>query len=138
MLTPTQIAGIKEYATSNRDEIVAVYLYGSVAERADNALSDVDLAILLRERLKRDAVDIERDAAVAFQRLFEREVDVRALTKETGLPFLGKIFRRGVCIANTDEEYATDFRAVMIPRILDFEYFLTRHHFAYDNNATTF
>lgn len=126
-LTPTQIAGIKEYCTTHRDEIAAVYLYGSMAEGVADVLSDIDLAVLLHEPLKRDAFDIECDATTAFQKLFEREVDVRALTGKTSLPFLEEVLRDHILIAASDDDARAEFESRTIQRIIDFRPALTQY-----------
>lgn len=119
-LTPAQIAGIKAYAQAHRDEIVAVYLYGSVAQGVASALSDIDIAVLLREPLKRDAFDIGLEATVALQRLFDQETDVQVLTRDTGLPFLEEVLRDHILIAVHDDEYRAEFESRAVQRIFDF------------------
>lgn len=126
-LTPVQIAGIKKYAARSRDEIVAVYLYGSMAEGVASPLSDVDLAILLHEPLKRDAFAVEREAYVALGRLFDREVDVRTLTRNTSLPFLEEALGDHVLLAVNDEDYRAEFESQASQRIFDFRPVLTEY-----------
>lgn len=120
-LTPAQTTGIKAYADAHSDEVVAIYLYGSMVEGVANALSDVDLVILLREPLKRDAFDIQIDATVALQRLFDQETDVQVLTRATGLPFLEEVFKYAQSIAVNDAHYAAIYRSVMTMQIIDFQ-----------------
>lgn len=119
-LTPAQIAGIQAYAASHRDEIVAVYLYGSIAEGVANSLSDIDLAILLREPLKRDAFSIERETYVALNRLFDREADVRTLTRNTSLPFVEEVLRDHVLVVVNDDDARAEFESQAFGRISDF------------------
>ena len=120
IVVPQKISAVRKYAKTHRDTIVAVYLYGSTAEGTATVLSDIDLAILLREPLKRDALVIERKAQIAFQRLFEPEVDVRALTEKTSLPFLEEVLRDHVLLAVNDDEYRAEFESRAFARIIDF------------------
>ncbi len=47
MLDATQITALQQYFKT-QEKIIAVYLYGSFARGTNNALSDIDLAVMLR------------------------------------------------------------------------------------------
>lgn len=51
MLDPSQIDAIRQYARSDRN-LVAVYVFGSVARGAERSDSDVDLAVQVREPIE--------------------------------------------------------------------------------------
>ena len=63
------------------EEIIAVYLFGSHAQRKDNNLSDVDLGLLLREDVSAVRQHELRLELISFfsQVLSERRVDVVVL-----------------------------------------------------------
>lgn len=121
IMTPAQKDAIHAVIAGNR-EIVAVYLYGSYAEGTANRLSDIDIAVLVREPLVRSAFDLRLDLTLALNKLFPHiEIDVRVITHETSLPFLEEVLRDRVQLAVNDEEYRADFESGAIQHILDFQ-----------------
>ncbi len=121
IITSAQKDAIRVVTAGNR-EIAAVYLYGSYAEGTANRLSDIDIAVLLREPPGRPASDVRLDLTVELGKLFsDVEVDVQIITYETGLPFLEEVLRDRILIAVNDEEYRADFESGAFRRILDFQ-----------------
>jgi len=72
----SQIAELVRSALADRDDLVALYLFGSVATGVVHALSDVDVAVLL-------AGDLDEDE------LFVRGLEIGALL-ETALRSIGR------------------------------------------------
>ena len=65
---------------AEQPDVVAAYLYGSVARGQANALSDVDVAVLLQPGLDNEsAVERQLELAVALSRFSNREVQVMLL-----------------------------------------------------------
>ncbi len=73
------IDGMTAYLAGQPD-IDAAYLYGSVARGQANALSDVDIAVLLQPGLDAEtAVERQLELTVALSRFSDREVQVTLL-----------------------------------------------------------
>jgi predicted nucleotidyltransferase len=58
-------------------QLIAAYLFGSLAEETDHSLSDVDVALLFPHDTERaTAVDVQLQIAAALEGLCRRPVDV--------------------------------------------------------------
>ncbi len=81
-----------------RAEIVAAYLFGSVAAGKAHKFSDVDVALLLAEPIDRNqAWDIMLEAMGEAEEAFGRRADV-AIINQVGLVFAFQILKNGAVI----------------------------------------
>ncbi|MBM3134803.1 MAG: nucleotidyltransferase domain-containing protein [Chloroflexi bacterium] len=90
------VAGLAEFFAQQPDVVVA-YLFGSVAKGTARAQSDVDVAVLLDERL----TPLERGghylALLGLDRFADRSLDVRLLNETTPL-FCSQVVKHGQVI----------------------------------------
>ncbi|MGQ9628980.1 MAG: type VII toxin-antitoxin system MntA family adenylyltransferase antitoxin [bacterium] len=104
------------------DDIVAAYLFGSYAQGKEDALSDVDIALLVRDEvLKRDwrwGVEVHFMGEVE-DILGTDEVDVVILNK-VPLSFRFEIISTGNLLASSDEEARTDFEVRTMQEYWDY------------------
>ncbi|MBM4422316.1 MAG: nucleotidyltransferase domain-containing protein [Chloroflexi bacterium] len=86
-----------------RTEIVAAYLFGSVAAGKAHKFSDVDVALLLAERVDSNtAWDIRLEAMGEAEAAFGRRADVVTIN-EVGLVFGFQILKTGSVIYARDQ-----------------------------------
>jgi predicted nucleotidyltransferase len=103
--------------------IASAYLFGSVAAGKAGPLSDVDIALLLKEDAPkgRDLIHTEDYLAYRLAKaLGVREVDVMDLNSQ-GLVFQHNVLRTGKLIYDADHSFRVKFVASVISRFCDFE-----------------
>lgn len=118
----------KIQALLEKEELVAVYLFGSRAEGTANEQSDYDFGILFDSSAKMD------DIAVALLELEERMTDI--LNSEVDVVLLNTasieqkymVISQGVLIYSKNEDERTDFEDIAIKEYLDFKPFLEIYH----------
>ena len=106
----------------NKEDIIAVYLFGSYASGKARSRSDIDLAILLGSR----------DRAVITRRLDKYLIDLsRMLRKDmhlTAMNFaseelLKQIFKKGNCLIVNDSKKLAYFTMIAYSKIVNFHYY---------------
>ncbi|MCA8969355.1 MAG: nucleotidyltransferase domain-containing protein [Planctomycetes bacterium] len=103
------IACLQRYFET-RSDVVAVYLFGSVARGVDTPKSDVDVGIFFgsfaRDELQRlgDLEDIRAD----LETMLARTVDVIAVDRASP-DFLHRMLRDGIVIADHDHQARLEF-----------------------------
>jgi predicted nucleotidyltransferase len=106
----------------NYEQIAFAYLFGSVATGEQTALSDIDIAIYLRQ-----GAHFSFDDTLQFQgdccRILKRnDVDVLVLNKTRNLILLEDVIRKGKIIYNTDQNLIDDFELKTLHLVCDFKY----------------
>lgn len=87
MTTPDDVSGKIIAALQDRQDLIAVYLFGSAAQGSAHALSDVDVAVLFVDSLPAKAVFAHTlEIGTILEGLFPQPVDVVALNRAP--PFL--------------------------------------------------
>jgi len=105
-----------------REEVVAVYLFGSVARGTEDHLSDVDLAVLLRVDMpKQQMWRLEDALAVEVSDILSTdEVDFFVINLAP-LHAQFEIIATGRLLYSADENARTDFEVWVMNRYWDFE-----------------
>ena len=109
---------IKDYF-SHRDNIAAVYLFGSHAVGKERSDSDVDIAILfLSEETGhiRESID---NYLVDLSRLLKKEIHPVVLN-HAGELLLEQILNKGKCIVVNDQRKLALFKIAAFAKIFDF------------------
>lgn len=109
---------------AKQSEIIAIYLYGSCARGTNNALSDIDIAVMvdrLDEQVSRQHLDFIGKMMEIFQ---TDNVDVQLLTSQTP-PTLARDMIRGIVIYCHDDKKRVAVEAEILSRYQDFEPFLS-------------
>lgn len=99
--------------------LVAVILYGSYGTERQDALSDVDLALVFRKDAQPRAADRLRLTGLVIDLLDEDEVSLTFLGRAP-LPFQHEVLRTGRPILVRDDEAFADFRERVVSRYCDF------------------
>ena len=115
-------------AFANDDRIEAVWLFGSRARREADALSDVDLAVLVRADLDVPALwDGQLEwTGLAVKVLGTDEVAVQPLNR-VPVGVRDPILRDARLLWSRSPEVAADFEALTRREYLDFEPYLARY-----------
>lgn len=113
---------------AGRNEVVAAYLFGSVARGEARANSDVDVAVLLAAGEPADAKS--HDALFALQDDLEerlhRRVDLVAMNGAP-LDLLHRVLRDGVLVGDADPARRAEFEVQVRTQYLDFLPLLLRY-----------
>ncbi|HLQ38738.1 MAG TPA: nucleotidyltransferase domain-containing protein [Planctomycetota bacterium] len=103
------IALLRRYF-AGRQDLVAAYLFGSVARGEARATSDIDVGILLRKGKPRELADFDPVFAIQadLEREFRRKVDVVSMN---GAPadLLHRILRDGIVVHDQDHRRRVEF-----------------------------
>ncbi len=101
VITNELVEGLKQIF---RSHLVSVVLYGSVARGSDTAESDIDIAILLKEKANRNEMDLLLDFGVEMDLKYDKvfsliDIDYYEFVKwENMLPFYKNMKQDGVIL----------------------------------------
>jgi uncharacterized protein len=104
-----------------RQEIVAVFLFGSHARGRARETSDVDLAVLVDPQAKVDDFELKRDLMIGLSRILRKEIHPVILNR-AGETLTAQVFRHGKCVYNSKPGILSEFRTVQFSKIADFAY----------------
>jgi hypothetical protein len=107
---------------AGREEVVAVYLFGSYARGEADHLSDLDIALLLRPDLPREAMwrlGLRLDVEVCDV-LGTDDVDVVVLNTAP-LEAQFEVIRTGILLYSNDEGIRTEYEVLMMSAYWDFK-----------------
>lgn len=105
----------------SHEEVVAAYIYGSVARGQEREESDIDLGLLLRDDFVPDGLYPARLAEeIARGCGLRQEVDIRTLN---GMPltFLHQVLRHGVLVFTRDDRRRAEFETRVYDMYLDYK-----------------
>ena len=126
---PSTIQGIREKLTpvfEKYPEVLAAYLFGTVASGKASGLSDVDLAILVQDPNDFSFVrklTIHGDCCRALNR---DDIDLVVINQLRNLVLIEDIIRNGLLLRDVKKEWREDFELKMLHRACDFKYQRTR------------
>ena len=104
---------------SAKNEVVAVYLFGSFAQGKARRTSDVDIGILLNSNdpdlFKKNQIRYLKDLG----RLLRKDIHP-VILNTTGEMLMHQIFAKGKCIVDNEHRKHAEFRMVMFSRIAAF------------------
>ena len=106
----------------NKEEIIAVYLFGSYAEGKERYLSDIDIGILMDSK-DRDFVTRRRnDYMVELARILRKDIHPVILNSASE-ELLKQIFSKGQCIIVNNSRELAQYTMVMFVKIAEFAYY---------------
>jgi uncharacterized protein len=112
------LAGLTAYLTGQSD-VLAAYLYGSVARGQANSLSDVDVAVLLTADLDQEALLERQVSLMADLACFaDREVQVTVLN-DAAPHFAYEVLRDGRLLCEPDPAARIAFEVRAMKRYFD-------------------
>ncbi|MEW6218596.1 MAG: nucleotidyltransferase domain-containing protein [Thermodesulfobacteriota bacterium] len=104
---------------SFRPEVLAVYVFGSVAAGRERPGSDVDIAVLLQSARNLDRKALLDQWLPDLCRLLRRDVDILVLNDASDVARM-QVFRRGRLVLAVDPGQLARFRMTSLVQYLDF------------------
>lgn len=127
---------------SNKQDVVAVYVFGSHAAGKARPTSDVDIAILFdtyRKEINRACCD---GYLADLSRRLRKDIHLIVMNS-AGEEIVRQILTKGKCLVVNDAEYLSRYKMVMLSRIIDFTFLqrqmqegFTRNLLSEDNPST--
>jgi uncharacterized protein len=112
---------IKDYF-SHRNNIAAVYLFGSHVAGKERPGSDVDIAVLFQNRDPEPMIDSIDTYMVDLSRLLKKDIHPVVLN-HAGETLLLQILNKGKCIVINDQRKLALFKVEAFAKIFDFTYY---------------
>ena len=106
----------------NKEEVIAVYLFGSYAVGKEQTFSDVDLGILFDEMDKDLSFKRRTDYLIELGRLLRKDIHPVILNSASE-ELLRQIFSNGKCILINDAKKLAAHKMVMLVKIAEFAYY---------------
>ena len=106
----------------NKEDIIAVYLFGSYASRKARSCSDIDLAILFDCR---DRAIINRrldEYLIELSRILRKDIHLTAMNFASE-ELLKQIFKKGKCLIVNDSKKLANFTMTAYSKIVNFHYY---------------
>jgi len=113
------LSTISSYLEQNLKEVVAAYLYGSLA--AGLPFSDIDLGVLIKNNLGQ-TLKFELDLENRLEKIVKYSVDVRVLNGAP-LSFCQNVIRHRKVILDRDPNFRADFEGQVLKQYFDLAYF---------------
>lgn len=92
-------------------EVAGVFLYGSQVRKTSGILSDVDLAVLLTDKVKSKSFDLQLEYINAVQEIIREDLaaDVKILNPQQALMYQAEVINKGQLIVNNQPEEVEQF-----------------------------
>jgi len=117
-----QLAALAASLRERDEEIVAVYLFGSQARGGADRLSDVDIAVLLRDGHSQEWLwAVEDELAIAVCDSLQRDDVDLVILNTAPLTFQFEVIATGELLLSNDEAARTDFEVAVMTRYWDFK-----------------
>lgn len=103
--------------------IASAYLFGSYAKGRTGPMSDVDIAVLLKDNAPKGRELIHKEDYLAYRieaALQAKEIDLIELNRQ-GLIFVHNVLKTGKLIYDADSDFRIRFVAKVISDYCDFE-----------------
>jgi predicted nucleotidyltransferase len=117
---------LREILTSTGSEVVAAYLFGSVARGTEGEGSDVDVAVLLRRGAPRSLADLPLDLESALEGAVGRPVQVVVLSSAPP-DLVHRVLRDGRLLLDRDPSFRVRFEVRLRNLFFDLQPVLRRY-----------
>ncbi len=109
----------------NKEEVIAIYLFGSYAEGREHDLSDIDIGIILDGRDSAFFHERRDMYTVELGRITRKDIDC-VILNSAGEVLLRQVFLKGKCILVRDKRKLALHKTVMFSRIAELGYYRSR------------
>ena len=106
----------------NKEEVIAVYLFGSYAEGKERYLSDIDIGILMDSKDRDFLTRRRNDYMVELARILRKDIHPVILNSASE-ELLKQIFSKGQCIIVNKSRELARYTMVMFVKIAEFAYY---------------
>ena len=110
---------------SNKDEVVAVYLFGSYASGKNRTFSDIDIGILLNRADPESVNQQKMGYLTELSRIIRKDVHPVILNFASEV-LMKQIFSKGRCILINDSKKLAKYKMSMYAKIADYAYYLNK------------
>ena len=110
---------------SNKDEVVAVYLFGSYASGKNRTFSDIDIGILLNRADPESVNQQKMRYLTELSRIIRKDVHPVILNFASEV-LMKQIFSKGRCILINDSKKLAKYKMSMYAKIADYAYYLNK------------
>jgi uncharacterized protein len=110
---------------SNKDEVVAVYLFGSYASGKNRTFSDIDIGILLNRADPESVNQQKMGYLTELSRIIRKDVHPVILNFASEV-LMKQIFSKGRCILINDSKKLAKYKMTMYAKIADYAYYLNK------------
>ncbi len=112
---------------SRKDNVILAYLFGSTVRGDTGRLSDVDIGVLLDEKLsKKDRFDLELKLISEIAILIKKNKIDLVVLNEAPLLLAHNIIKNGI-ILKSDEIERVKFETKILSMYIDEKYYIKRH-----------
>lgn len=103
-----------------QEEIIFAYLYGSLAKKTDNKLSDIDLAIYIDENKKPPSSNFgyRSDLIYDLQKFSKKDIDLIILN-EVSITLAFNVIKEGKLLFTKSKRIRTEFHDKTMNKYLD-------------------
>jgi hypothetical protein len=109
------------------EKVKLAYLFGSSAAGRAGKLSDVDIAVLLDERLTaKERLELELELISCLSSILKTDKIDLVVMNEAPLPLKYNIIKKGIILKSADETLRVKKEAEILSRYLDRKYFEER------------
>jgi predicted nucleotidyltransferase len=119
-----KLPGLVDLVSADTD-VVALFVFGSLASGELKPLSDIDLGVLLDKRLdKTDRFNKHLDLIGKFTGFFNTEEIDTIILNDAPMRFVVKVLSTGKLLFERDRPVLVDFYDKSVKNFLDFKYFI--------------
>ena len=112
---------------SNKDSIISAYLFGSTVRGDTGRLSDIDIGVMLDEKLsKKDRFDMELKLISEITILINKNKIDLIILNEVPLILAYNIIKNGIILKSNEIE-RVKFETKILSRYLDEKYYIEKH-----------
>ena len=105
----------------DKNDVIAVYLFGSYSIGMEKPYSDLDIGILLKHQSVRKAIAQQMIFMTDLGRILRKDIHP-VIMNSSGEMLLEQIFKKGKCLLINDKTEHAKFKMTAISKILDFSY----------------
>jgi predicted nucleotidyltransferase len=117
---------IKHYF-EDRQEIAAIYLFGSYALGKERHMSDVDVGVLLNHKYFKSSEILKEQYILQLGRILRKDIHP-VILNSAGEVLLKQILGKGKLVLVKDSKFHKEFNMVSISKIIDFSFYLKKMH----------
>ncbi len=112
---------------SSKDSVILAYLFGSTVRGDTGRLSDVDIGVLLDEKLsKKDRFDLELKIISEIATLIKKNKIDLIVLNEAPLLLAHNVIKDGIILKSTETE-RVKFETKILSMYMDEKYYIKRH-----------
>ncbi|MDJ1422734.1 MAG: nucleotidyltransferase domain-containing protein [Candidatus Methanoperedens sp.] len=112
---------------SSKDSIILAYLFGSTVRGDTGRLSDIDIGVLLDEKLsKKDRFDMELELISEIATLIKKNKIDLIVLNEAPLLLAHNIIKNGIILKSNEIE-RVKFETKILSMYMDEKYYIKRH-----------